>query len=379
VQGIWPYVTNLQVGQTGYLYIIDQNGNLVAVPNEYRDSPVPNLNVSAPPENAYVGLNGQRVIGRVAAIANTPWWVVIEIPSQEANASLRALVAVLAAILMFGMSAAILVARLFSQWLLAPISQLQESAERISQGDLAHRVHLNRSDELGFLAEAINQMVATLESTITELRELSLRLISAQETERQRIARQIHDELGQTLTALKLNLWMSQRHNPTDDTLAAASKLATEVQETARSLSHELRPAMLDDLGLQPTLHWLIDRLEQRANLAISLEAELNENQLSAQMKITLYRLVAEALTNITKHAQASVVEILMYHRQNTLTLIIVDDGVGFDTKILQSTQSLGVDGMRERVNLLQGNFSIESKLNEGTKIVIELPCVNSS
>jgi signal transduction histidine kinase len=322
----------------------------------------------------YQGLSGEQVIGKASPIENTDWQVVIEISASEANRGLTSLLIILGAILLFGVSLAIWMARLFSRWLLQPIHTLQESAERITAGDFSHRIELNRSDELGFLAAAVNQMVAALEQTIKELRTVSLNLLSAQESERRRVAQEIHDELGQTLTALRLNLWMALQSDPENQTLSATHRQATEVQETARTLSHELRPAMLDDLGLLPTLEWYIDRVEQRANLAIVLETDFDESMISSGMKTALYRLIVEALTNITKHASASVAEICLNAREQGLHLIIQDDGAGFDTAILNQTQSLGLAGMRERVNLLQGQFLIESNLEQGTRITIDLP-----
>jgi signal transduction histidine kinase len=242
-------------------------------------------------------------------------------------------------------------ARLFSRWLLSPIETLHHSATRISEGDLSHRIELDRDDELGFLAGAFNRMVATLEQTINQLHTVSQNLISAQEAERHRIAQEIHDELGQMLTALKLNLWLSIKADPDNPNLLAAQEQATAVQEKARTLSHELRPAMLDDLGLLATLEWYTDRFEQRANLAIVLDTTIDESKLSGSLKTTLYRLIAEALTNISKHAQASVVEICLAQTAETLQLTVNDDGVGFETTILSQTQALGVASMRERVN----------------------------
>ncbi len=372
---IWNYLIDWKVGQKGYLYIIDQDGHLVAGPGQLSgQSSPPAILAASPARNPYRGLSGQQVVGRVADIENTPWRVVIEIPVAEASRSLRSLLIILAAILLFGISLAISMARLFSRWLLQPIHTLHQSATRISEGDLAHRISLDRQDELGFLAGAFNQMVATLERTINELRTVSLNLLSAQEMERRRIAGEIHDELGQMLTALRLNLWVSMQGDPDNQNLAAAHQQATHIQEKARSLSHELRPAMLDDLGLLPTLEWYIDRVEQRANLAIVLEAQFDEACLSPTVKTALYRLIAEALTNITNHAQASVVEIKLRQEDQNLELTISDDGRGFDPASLAQTQSLGLAGMRERVNLLQGQFLLESQPGAGTQIAITLP-----
>jgi signal transduction histidine kinase len=372
---IWPFMTNIPVGESGYLYIIDQAGNIVSQPDRLSGQPVPAAELPIEQlSSPYQGLSGEQVIGKASPIENTDWQVVIEISASEANRGLTSLLIILGAILLFGISLAIWMARLFSRWLLQPIHALQESAERITAGDFSHRIELNRSDELGFLAAAVNQMVAALEQTIKELRTVSLNLLSAQESERRRVAQEIHDELGQTLTALRLNLWMALQSDPENQTLSATHRQATEVQETARTLSHELRPAMLDDLGLLPTLEWYIDRVEQRANLAIVLETDFDESMISSGMKTALYRLIVEALTNITKHASASVAEICLNAREQGLHLIIQDDGAGFDTAILNQTQSLGLAGMRERVNLLQGQFLIESNLEQGTRITIDLP-----
>ncbi len=373
VRSIWQDLTNLKVGETGYLYIIDHNGQPIMTPAAFVADEIP-PQAAIKPGRAYWGLNGQRVSGWPAPIEGTSWQVVIEIPQAEANAGLRSLLIILGAILLFGLSLAISVARTFSRWLLQPIQTLHSSALKISRGDLSHQIKLERDDELGFLAGAFNQMVATLNNTINELRAVSLRLLSAEEAERQRIAREIHDELGQTLTALKFALLLAARKSADDENIRAAQKMATAAQEKARTLSHELRPAMLDDLGLKATLEWYVDRIEQRADLAISLEITIDEAALPSGIKTSLYRLVVEALTNIRKHAQAAAAEISLLQSGGLLHLTIADDGVGFNTETLRTTHSLGIAGMRERVNLLRGQFSIQSTVGAGAKIKITLP-----
>jgi len=377
VQSVWQSLTDLPVGKTGYLYIIDQAGQTIITPAQFISaSPPTTLQSDIRARQPYRGLSGEQVVGRTAPIENTPWQAVIEIPTSEANTSLRSLLIILGAILMFGLSLAISVARIFSQWILQPIHTLHDSALQISRGDLSHRISLDRNDELGVLARAFNQMVATLEETIDELRSVSLRLLSAEEAERRRIAHEIHDELGQTLTALKFSASMAMRSNPDDPNLISTQQMASEAQERARTLSHELRPTMLDDMGLLPTLEWYVDRLEQRANLAVSLDANLSEDTLPTELKTTLYRLITEALTNIRKHAQASSVDIILVQGESHISLTITDDGQGFDTAILNRIHSLGIAGMRERVNLLRGEFLLKSQPRQGTGIAIILPVV---
>ncbi len=370
----WQPLTSLAVGANGYLYLINRQGEPVIAPPAENPPDMATVQSAIARKTTYYGWRGTPVVGHTATIKNTPWQVVIELPQAEANASLRSLLIILGAILLFALALAITTARIFSGWILQPIKVLHASAERISRGDLSHRIALERDDELGFLASAFNQMVATLEKTIDDLRTVSRRLLSAEEAERRRIAHEIHDELGQTLTALRFSLSMVARNSPQSASLQAVQDMAAEAQEKARTLSHELRPAMLDDIGLIATLEWYIDRVEQRANLAIGLDAALDEQSIPIEMKTTLYRLVVEALTNISKHAEASSAEIVLRHSDGQVRLTITDDGRGFNTATLAATPSLGIAGMRERVNLLRGEFSIESQIGLGTKIDVTLP-----
>jgi len=370
----WQALASLTVGANGYLYITNRQGQPIIAPTAENPPDAATVQTAIAQKTAYRGRLGSTVVGHSAAIKGTPWQVVIELPQAEANAGLRSLLIILGAILLFALALAITTARIFSGWILQPIKVLHASAERISRGELSHRISLERDDELGFLASAFNQMVATLEKTIDDLRTVSRRLLSAEEAERRRIAHEIHDELGQTLTALRFSLSMVAKNSPQSASLQAVQEMAAEAQEKARTLSHELRPAMLDDIGLIATLEWYIDRVEQRANLAIGLDAALDEQVIPIELKTTLYRLVVEALTNISKHAQASAAEISLHHSDGQLRLTITDDGCGFDAAALAGTPSLGIAGMRERVNLLRGKFSIESQPGSGTKIEVVLP-----
>ncbi len=372
---LWQSFTQLHVSDAGYLYLIDAQNSVIIAPQKFRQKQ--NSFINPNPilaKESYIGLNDKSVVGHIAPIEGTPWQVVIEMPLAEANSALKSLLIILGAILLFGLSLAMTVARIFSGWILQPIKILHQSAERISQGDLSHRIKLDRDDELGFLANAFNQMVETLEKAINDLRTLSRRLLSAEEAERRRIAHEIHDELGQILVMLRFSLSMAERNLPDNPTIKAVQEMAAQAQEKARTLSHELRPAMLDDIGLLATLQWYIDRVEQRSNLAIRLDVSIDEAVLPPEIKTTLYRLVVEALSNVSKHAEASSVEISLGKTNTHLTLEIQDDGTGFDTETLAQSASLGVSGMRERVNLLQGDFSINSQLGHGTQIKITLP-----
>ncbi len=216
-----------------------------------------------------------------------------------------------------------------------------------------------------------------------QLQHLSLRLVNAQEEERRRISRELHDELGQSLTALKINLDMGRHALPIDappkllQSLQEASSLAIQTLETARNLSLELHPAILDDLGLVSALRWEIDRYEQRTNQTVHFKAELGEVVLKPELEITLYRIIMEALTNVSRHAQASHIAVRLTYSNNKVRAEIEDDGVGFITEggtALSERQSLGLVSMRERTGLLGGTFELTSQPGQGTLVNVQFP-----
>lgn len=216
------------------------------------------------------------------------------------------------------------------------------------------------------------------------LRQVSQRLVHAQEEERRRISRELHDELGQTLTALRVNLDVVHRNLPENvspklcRSLNEASRLATHSLETARNLSLELHPPLLDDLGLVPALRWELDRYEQRTNQAVRFETNLFEVDLPPELEITVYRIIWEALTNIARHAGASHIRVYLQWKNDHIVVGIEDNGRGFDVnRWLNSPlerESLGLVSMRERTNLLGGEFNIVSEFGHGTRIRARFP-----
>ena len=228
------------------------------------------------------------------------------------------------------------------------------------------------------------QLFAELEAQHEALQQVSLRLVNAQEEERRRISRELHDELGQALTALKINLDVARRSLPVEassklhQSIHEASLLAVQTLETARNLSLELHPAMLDDLGLVSALRWEVDRYEQRTGQSVHFKADLDEVVLQSELEITIYRIITEALTNVTRHACADAVYVSVGVEEHQVMIEVEDDGVGFNaTKWFNSPaerKSLGLVGMRERAELLGGQFEIISEPGCGTKIWVRLP-----
>lgn len=208
-----------------------------------------------------------------------------------------------------------------------------------------------------------------------QLRRLSGRLQQAQEEERRYLARELHDELGQILTGLKLELSalgrkLEKRKTPLH--LERALQLTDSSLATVRRVATRLRPGVLDDLGLKPALEWLLQGLRQSSSLQIELDYEL-DLELDSELRTTLYRLCQEAMTNVLRHAQARSVRVRLSRLSERVELIIEDDGKGFDPRNSNSGR-LGILGMRERVHLHGGHFDLENRPSGGTRITVHLP-----
>jgi signal transduction histidine kinase len=214
------------------------------------------------------------------------------------------------------------------------------------------------------------------EKATERLRALSHRLVQAQEVERRSIARELHDEIGQTLTALKISLQALQRSPEVSGHVAILEEnisVIERVLQQVRNLSLDLRPSLLDDLGLMPALRWYVNRQAERAGFTVVFMADSIEGHLFPDLEITCFRVVQEALTNVARHARAQHVLVALRQRDTELELMIRDDGVGFDVRSALERAahgaSLGLLSMEERVALIGGKMEIESVAMRGAEI----------
>ena len=213
------------------------------------------------------------------------------------------------------------------------------------------------------------------------LRLYSRALIDAQETERQRIARELHDEIGQVLTAVRINL---QTAKTARDTAEAARHIEDSIRVTdealrqVRDLSLDLRPPHLDDFGLATALRWFIDRFSQRTGIVTEFEATDDEQRLATETETACFRIAQEALTNVARHAKAKRVSVRLKRYRDQLILIVKDDGVGFDANALydhsKRPAALGLRGMKERANAVRGLIDIDSADGKGTQVRARFP-----
>ena len=233
----------------------------------------------------------------------------------------------------------------------------------------------------GVLALVSMAKLLTLERRAAEaraaLQELSARLVSAQEEERKNISRELHDEVGQSLSALLVrlsNLRATVRggeHPEFDEELSLVRRLAEESVRVVRNMALLLRPSMLDDLGLVAALQWQAREVSRHHGPAVTLEADNVPDVLPEQHSICIYRVVQEALHNVVRHSEAKRVTIRIRSKDSRLALSIRDDGKGF---IAGTGRGMGILGMQERVTHLGGTFQVDSQPTQGTELLVTLP-----
>jgi len=233
------------------------------------------------------------------------------------------------------------------------------------------------TDEDVRLAEAFAARAAVgVDLSERVARDALRRVVSAQELERRRLARELHDETGQALTSILLGL-KSLEDAKNDDELAASTsrvrELVVATLQDVRRLAVELRPKALDDFGLVPALERLVETFREQTGIQVDLEPRLGEERLPSDVETTLYRITQEALTNVVKHADAKHVSIVLTRRNGSVSAVIEDDGRGF-SEGQGSDNRLGLLGMRERVALVDGRLIVESSPGSGTTLSIEVP-----
>lgn len=241
-------------------------------------------------------------------------------------------------------------------------------------------------EHLQLLTNTLSKKVAELENHTKLLQVLSRRLMEAQETERRHIARELHDEIGQNLTLLKIGLNKASRlaENEGRDAQPLKESIAVVEQtlQQVRNLSLDLRPPLLDAAGLESALRWYLDRQSERTGLSIHFNADIDNKRLPSELEIVCYRLVQEALTNILRHAQARRVNVQIWQTSMAVQLVISDDGVGFDVADARERAargtSLGLTGMQERAHLAGGEVEIVSAPSRGTEVHASFPLPRS-
>ncbi len=305
----------------------------------------------------------------------------------EANVSTVTLQIVIITLVMIGVG---LAAAYFLTWILTrPIFDLVNATQAVTRGELDRQVPRWANDEIGDLAVSFNEMTRALAQADREragreaLRETYIRgVIQAQEDERKRIARELHDSTSQSLTSLLVGLRNLAEVAPEmlDPQIEDIRRVVSGTLDEVHALAWQLRPSVLDDLGLVVALGRYIADFERRFNIQVDFTVHGLDDRLPVTLETSLYRMTQEGLTNVARHAQAQHASVLIDQRNAAIRVIIEDDGVGFnpDTHPF-GEKNLGLQGIRERTQLLGGKLTIESQPGQGTSLFIEIPLTSAA
>ena len=208
---------------------------------------------------------------------------------------------------------------------------------------------------------------------------LSEHLQNVKEEERTQIAREIHDELGQQLTVMKMDIsWLAEKLGNQDNAVVQRmtdlnAMLDTTVS-TVRRIAYELRPSILDDMGLAAAIEWQLSEFKKKSGVKTEFKHNQKELPLPENVKIGLFRIVQESLTNVSRYANAGKVMVSLQQNEKLLVLSIIDNGTGFDKETIAVKKTLGILGMKERTVMMGGNYEIDSTPGKGTTVSVTVP-----
>lgn len=422
-----------RLGETGYIEVVDSkgivlastkperllessdHGEVMAILIASRKSTKGTCHTGCHQENPSLPRETEVMAFAPLSWETVPWGVSIRQSEREALAPAHRLqqrflfsgvtLTFLALLFAWGMARSII----------RPLQALTTAAQRIATGDLSQPIPTLSRDEIGTLATSFDKMRRELKASLEKIQdwnrdlesrikqrtqeleesykeiqhkdrersELLGKVISAQEEERKRIARELHDDTSQALAALVMALDRAASHPNAEAEhlraqLAESKALAVKTLDSIHQLIFDLRPSVLDDLGLPAALRWYAESRLSNQGIKVRFEETRAEKRLPPQIETALFRIGQEAITNIARHAEAENVVIGMDFRDYSLILEIEDDGKGFDPVNLDSSEArkrgFGLLGMKERVNLLGGKMDIESHPGSGTHIVLEIP-----
>jgi signal transduction histidine kinase len=322
-------------------------------------------------------------------------YMILEIPRKlafaDSNRILRRNLILLGIVAMVAMLAAWFGS---DQFIMRQVKAMAQASRRLASGEMSARTGLDYgSCELGQLAKAFDEMATALEQRQAERRQaevelkrsqelfrnLSAHLQVVREEERTRIARKIHDDLGQAMTALKIDLSWLNKKLPNDqdsirEKLNSMVTLINETIETVHNVSEDLRPGILDDFGVAAAIEWQAEEFQKRMGMECRLSLPPDEFDLSKEKSTYLFRIVQESLTNVIRHANATKVEINLNIEDGILLLEVADNGKGISDAATTNPKSFGLIGIKERVHSLDGEVNIVGTPNKGTRIIVKMP-----
>ncbi|MDP2723646.1 MAG: ATP-binding protein [Bacteroidales bacterium] len=331
----------------------------------------------------YKDYRGMRVLGSYGRInlSGLNWAILAEIDANEAMIPIFVLrnsiiyLSIIIAMLLLG------IVIFNATWIMLPIKKLKAATDVISKGKYGDKIQLEQQDEIGDLVEAFNLMSQTLQEQSERLEHEKIMrttsMIDAQEAERQHLSRELHDGLGQLVLAIRMKL-----NQLTDDNTDKNNLLIAETHDLIRvtvseirNISNNLMPSVLHEFGLVAALGKLAREITANGQLVVDFQSNFQEKEfIINRIQIYLYRIVQEALNNVIKHGDATEVVIRLNKSSDGLMLTIKDNGKGFRIEKKSYFSGNGITNMKERANLLGGHFQLNSKVNRGTEIIVDIP-----
>jgi signal transduction histidine kinase len=390
-QRIGEEIQKLQVGDVGEAYLIDRNGRVIYHPDYSLISADFSRRVSVfnlmrgEHEGALIIQEpgkARQVVG-YALVDVTGWGLVIQEPWVDVVAPARISLRPIILALLIGVVLVAAIVSVGAQRVVRPISELAARSRRVASGDYTVQVTPSGIRELRDLGSDFNRMVEQIARYQAGLRQYVAAITHTQEEERKRIARDLHDDTVQSLIAIgqRVELAREMVHEDADESieqLRDLRKLVTHTIDNVRQFSRDLRPTVLEDLGMVPALQYLVSELARQDTVDITLNVDGSADALPPDMEVAIYRIVQEALANIRKHAKASQAHVEAQFLAEQVIITIHDDGIGFqvpqETADLVNVGSLGLMGLRERAQLFGGQMDIQSHVGQGTTLRVTLP-----
>jgi signal transduction histidine kinase len=389
-QRLGQEIQKLRVGEEGTAYLVDRNGRLIYHPisdligTDFSDREV----VQQLKQGQLVGAvtsraNGQpETVEGYAIVEVTGWGLIIGEPWAQVVEPAQNALRPVAIVLVAGLIAVAAFVSLGVQAVTDPIQNLVVQTRQVAAGDYDAQVFLSKIKEIRELGTAFNEMVEQIGKYRAGLRQYVADITQTQEEERKRIARELHDDTVQSLIAIgqRIELIKGILDDPTEARLRLAElrTMVTGTIASVRQFSRDLRPLALEDLGLVAAMQYLVNQLAQSEGIDVHFDYEGTPEGLPTDMEVAIYRILQEALNNVKKHAQATEVHVLAQFTAKQITLIVHDNGLGFDVPgsmaDFASQGSFGVMGLQERAQLFGGNVVVESLPNEGATIRLVIP-----
>lgn len=327
--------------------------------------------------NDYRGIKVLSSYGKIN-VPNLDWIILAEIDFEEATIPIYRIRNEIVFISIFIFSLVLFVVYILSKRITFPIQRLNHAAREIGEGNMDVEIMHNLKDEIGDLTDTFNEMIHQLKDKTEELNLERIKSISSlydgQEIERQRLSRELHDSLGQQILAIKMKLEQAYYDdNQYKEILNEAIDLSSLTAQEIRNISNNLSPAVLSEFGLETALNNLIRELISITNMEVELNSGVPDN-LESKQETYVFRICQEALNNIIKYSEATKVEIHIGVKDETLFINISDNGRGFEINDKHLTKGNGLSNMKERANLLNGSFCVNSESGHGTHICIGIP-----